>query len=344
MRRALLVAPLMAALLPLPIRGVRAGAVSPPVVDLHVDLSYRTNYRGGTLANGSGQYPAALLARAGVAGVVLPLFIPHDVSPAGPRVTDLEASRARMLELIPTVPPYAPPGCDAPAGAVRTWFSLEGAAPLAGVPDAARTWAARGVRLFGLVHTSDNALATSSGGGGAPKSVGLTPLGRQLVHDIDAAGGIVDVSHASDTAVADVLAEAQKDGAPVVASHSNVRALTANPRNLTDEQIRGIARSGGVVGVNLYTRFLATKGRATIADVVRHMRHLVRVAGVDHVAIGSDYEGDIVPPVGMETVLGFPRLFAALRAAGFSYDDVARVFGANALRLLCPPSAPSPKK
>ena len=186
------------------------------------------------------------------------------------------------------------------------------------------------------MHTRDNALATTSSGEG-PKTSGLTELGQRLVHEIDRAGGIVDVAHASDRAVADVLAEAQKDGAPVVASHSNARALTPHPRNLTDEQIRGIARSGGVVGVNLYSRFLTTRGRAKIADVVRHVRHLVGVAGALHVAIGSDFEGDIEPPIGMETVLGFPKLFAALRAAGLSYDDVARIFGGNALGLLCPP-------
>jgi membrane dipeptidase len=325
-------------LAPLPLLGAAASEASPPVVDLHVDLSYRINYKGGTLARGSGQYPASELGPAGVVGVVLPLFVPHDVSQTGPRLQDLETSRARLLELIPTVPPYALPGCSTRDGAVKTWFSLEGAAPLAGDRGAARTWVDRGVRVFGLVHTKDNALATTSSGGDA-KTVGLTPAGRDLLHDIDHAGGLVDVSHASDAAVADVLAEAAKDGAPVVATHSNARALTPHPRNLTDEQLRGIARSGGVVGVNFHSRFLTPKKRATIADVVRHVAYLVRVAGVEHVAIGSDYEGDIEPPLGMESVRGFPRLFAALRRAGFSRDDVSRVFGANAMRLLCPPAA-----
>jgi membrane dipeptidase len=325
----------LAALVPLPLAGAAATEASPPVVDLHVDLSYRVNYRGGSFARGSGQYPASALRRAGVAGVVLPLFVPKNVSPEGPRRQDLEASLASVLALIPKTPPYAPPGCSAPDGSVRTWFSLEGAAPLAAEPDAARTWAARGVRLFGLVHTADNVLATSSGGANPP-TTGLTSVGRTLLHDIDRAGGIVDVSHASDATVADVLAEAQKDGAPVVASHSNARALTPHPRNLTDEQLRGIALSGGVVGVNLYSRFLVTGRRARIEDVVRHVQHLVRVAGVEHVAIGSDYEGDIEPPLGMETVRGFPRLFAALRAAGSSFEEVAKVFGSNAVRLLCP--------
>jgi membrane dipeptidase len=334
------VASILAALAPLPLRGAVAEESSPPVVDLHVDLSYRVNYRGGSLARGSGQYPASELARAGVAGVVLPLFVPHDVSATGPRLSDLESSRAHLLALIPTVPEYALPGCAANDRAVKTWFSFEGAAPLAGDRSAARTWVARGVRIFGFVHTHDNALATSSSGG--QKSLGLSAAGRDLLHDVDAAGGIVDVSHASDATVADVLAEAAKDGAPVVATHSNARALVSNPRNLTDDQILGIARSGGVVGVNFHSRFLVQRGRATIADVVRHVLHMVRIAGASHVAIGSDFEGDIDPPVGMESVRGFPRLGRALRRAGLSGEDVARIFGENALRLLCPHDAPAP--
>ena len=334
-------ASILAALAPLLLRGAAAEESSPPVVDLHVDLSYRINYRGGTLARGSGQYPASELARAGVGGVVLPLFVPHDVSPSGPRLSDLEGSRANLLALIPTVPEYAPPGCEGNDRKVKTWFSFEGAAPLAGDRSAARTWVARGVRIFGFVHTHDNALATSSSGG--QKSLGLSAAGRDLLHDVDAAGGIVDVSHASDATVSDVLAEAAKDGAPVVATHSNARTLVPNPRNLTDDQIRGIARSGGVVGVNFHSRFLVPRGRARIADVVRHVLHLVRIGGASHVAIGSDFEGDIDPPVGMESVRGFPRLGRALRRAGLSREDVAHVFGENALRLLCPHDAPAPR-
>jgi membrane dipeptidase len=334
------VAAVFAALSPLPLRGATAEEPSPPVVDLHVDLSYRVNYRGGSLARAA-QYPASELSRAGVAGVVLPLFVPHDVSPSGPRLSDLDGSRINLLMLIPTVQQYALPGCEANDHEVKTWFSFEGAAPLAGDRAAARTWVARGVRIFGLVHTHDNALATSSSGG--EKSVGLSAAGRDLLHDVDAAGGIVDVSHSSDATVADVLAEAAKDAAPVVATHSDARALVPNPRNLTDEQIRGIARTGGVVGVNFHSRFLVAHGRATIADVVRHVQHLVRVAGASHVAIGSDFEGDIDPPVGLESVRGFPRLARALRRAGLPGEDIARIFGENALRLLCPHDAPAPK-
>jgi membrane dipeptidase len=335
---ALLVAS-VTALSPLPIAGAAVIATSPAVVDLHVDLSYRVRYAHGTFARGSGQYVASRLLAAGVAGAVLPLFVPSRVSPTGPRTEDLEGSYADVVSLIPKTPPYALPGCRAKAGSVRTWLSFEGSAPLAGDPEAIARWVSRGVRLFGLVHTSDNVLATSSSST-SPSSTGLTEAGREFAHRVQRAGGIIDVSHASDRATDDMIRLALEDGVPAVATHSNARALTAHPRNLTDDQIRGIAQTGGVVGVNLYSRFVKIDGEgkapARIEDVVRHVRHLVAIGGVDHVAIGSDFEGDIRPPVGMDDVRGFPRLAAALETSGVSRSDVAKIFGQNALRVLCP--------
>jgi membrane dipeptidase len=319
----------------LPIAGALAAPRTPEVVDLHVDLSYRVNYRGGDFGRGSGQFVASHLRRDGVGGVVLPLYIPRDVSPEGPRMSDLDASFERVVSLIPKTPPFALPGCSAPAGTVRTWLAFEGAAPLAKDPSAVERWTKRGVRLFGLVHTYDNALATSSGAGNA-RVGGLTDAGRDLVRRIHAAGGIVDVSHASDATTDDVLGIAEADHVPVVATHSNARTLAPHPRNLTDDQIRRIANTGGVVGVNFHSRFLAPSGRATLADVVRQIEYLVKVGGVDHVAIGSDFEGDISPPPELRDVDGFPRLSRALAARGMSRDDVAKVFGRNALRVLCP--------
>ncbi len=327
----------------LPLAGAAVEPTSPPVVDLHVDLSYRVNYGHGTFANGSGQFVAAELARANVAGVVLPLFIPKDVSPEGPRASDLEASYVRLMSLIPATPPYAKPGCAPAPGRVRTWLSFEGAAPLANEPDAVAQWVSRGARLFGLVHTSDNALATSSGDA-SPATTGLTDAGREFVRRVYRAGGVVDVSHASDAATDEMIAMALAESVPIVATHSDARAITPHPRNLTDDEIRGIAGSGGVIGINLHSRFLAGKRGAKLADVVRQIEYMVRVAGVEHVAIGSDFEGDIRPPRQLESVRGYPRLAAALRRAGMSVGDVARIFGANALRILCPRDSATVKK
>jgi len=326
----------------LPALGADAAPAPPPVVDLHVDLSYRVNFKAGAFDKGSGQFMAAKLLRAGVSGVVLPLYIPREASPTGPRAEDLESSFARVISLIPKTPPFALPGCEPKTGAVRTWFAFEGAAPLAGDAGAVDRWVARGVRIFGLVHTYDNALATSSGDA-APAASGLTDAGRDLVRRVHRAGAVVDVSHASDAATDEIIALSKRDGVPAVATHSDARALAPHARNLTDDQIRRIAETGGVVGVNFHSRFLVPRGRASLADVVAEVRYLTRVAGVDHVAIGSDFEGDILPPPELRDVSGFPRLAAALAESGMSAEDVRKVFAENAERILCrpPPRTPS---
>lgn len=326
---------LWALLLPLPWAGASAEPATPGVIDLHVDLPYRVNFKGASLDQGTGQYPARALRQAGVVGVVLPLYVPRDVSPTGPRATDLARSAARILELLPQTPPYSPPGCGAAGASVRTWLAFEGAAPLAADPGAVPAWIRRGVRIFGLVHTYDNALATSSGRG-QPAPFGLTNSGREVVRRVHEEGGILDVSHASDAATDEMIALARKAGRPIVATHSNARALAPHPRNLTDAQIRGIAATGGVVGVNFHSPFLVPHGRAKLADVVRQVRHIARVAGVGHVAIGSDFEGGIRPPKSLATVRGFPALARALREEGLSAEAVSQIFHRNALRVLCP--------
>ncbi len=323
-------------LVPQPLRGAAVEPTPLEVVDLHVDLSYQANYKHRAFAAGSGQYPAAALRRAGVRGVVLPLYIPRDVSPSGPRARDLETSYARVFGLLGRTEPYALPGCSARPGAVSTWLSFEGAAPLAADPDAVSGWVARGVRLFGLVHSYDNALASSSGARGGA-SFGLTDAGRRVVERIHAAGGIVDVSHASDRATMEIVRMAIAAKRPVVASHSNARRLAAHPRNLDDEQLRAIARTGGLVGVNFHSPFLARGRAATLDDVVRHVRYLVRLIGAEHVAVGSDFEGDIRPPPELAEVTGYQRLARALLApdVGLTRAEVEAILAKNALRLLC---------
>lgn len=319
----------------LPAAGADAAERPVGVVDLHVDLSYQYNYRHHPFSDGTGQYASNRLRRAGVVGVVLPLYVPRGVSDTGPRLQDLEFSATRVLAALAASRVYAAPGCAAAAGdRVRTWLAFEGAAPLASAPESAAAWVGRGVKLFGLVHTYDNALATSSGVS-PPSSRGLSAKGRDLVQAIARAGGIVDVSHASDPATRDVIALAEAAHFPVVASHSDARALAEHPRNLTDDQLRAIARTGGVIGVNFHSPFLARGRRATLDDVVRTIGHMVAVAGEDHVAIGSDFEGDIRPPAGLEDARGFPRLSAALAAAGMPRDVVEKIFAKNALRVLC---------
>ncbi|MCC6215053.1 MAG: membrane dipeptidase [Polyangiaceae bacterium] len=308
-----------------------------PVVDLHVDLPYQVVHRERGLAEGTGQFRAADLLRAGVVGVVLPLFVPATVAPGGPQAEHYEASLGRMVDLLPKTRPYVPRACGVAPGEVATFFSFEGAPHLARAPESTAAWVERGVRVVGLVHARDNALASSSGEP-EPSERGLTERGREVIERAYAAGAIVDVSHMSDRATADAIALAQRLGRPILATHSNARARAAHPRNLRDEDARGIAATGGVVGVNFHGPFVARGRPARLADVVGHIRHLVRVAGEDHVAIGSDFEGGIRPPAGLRDATGYPRLARALLAAGMSEELVRKVFAGNALRVLCPPA------
>jgi membrane dipeptidase len=304
-----------------------------PVVDLHVDLPYQQGFHEKSLFQGTGQASLSALRSGAVAGVVLPLFVPRDVSPTGPRIRDLEDEYLRVLPELLRGQGLLPPGCNEGTG-LRTWLSFEGAGPLADAPESLDAWVARGVRLVGLVHTEHNALASSSGDARAV-TYGLTEAGKQLVRRAHALGVAVDVSHASDRAVTDVLALARETGGVVVATHSNARALCDHPRNLTDEQLRGIAATGGVVGLNFHSPFVVRKRPATLADVVRQAQHLLRVAGVEHVAIGADFEGGVRPARGLEDASHFPDLAKALLGAGVSEAAVRRVFSENALRVLC---------
>lgn len=311
------------------------------VADLHVDLSYQMTYQGKQLATATGQVPAAALREAGVGLLVLPLFVPHDVAEEGPRLSDLESSYRRLHAALSVTPPYALPGCASLGGHVRTLLSFEGAAPLAGREDQVGLWVSRGLRVFGFVHSYDNALASSSGKGpGLPTpAFGLTDAGRRLAEAVFQHRALIDVSHASDRATRELLDIADATGGVVVATHSNARALANHSRNLADDAIRRIAKTGGVVGVNFHSPFLRRdRRRATVDDVVAHVRHVASVAGVAHVAIGSDYEGGIVPPKELDSVRGLAVLQRALLASGFSAVDVERILFGNAMRVLCPSS------
>ncbi|HYP90734.1 MAG TPA: membrane dipeptidase, partial [Polyangiaceae bacterium] len=231
-------------MLPLLLAAASPGAVraqtSFRVVDLHVDLPYQLVFHGHELTEGSGQAALAKLREGGVSGVVLPLFVPRNVSPEGPRAVDLEDSYERVLRALFLDQGLALPGCrdgGAPSAHVRTWLSFEGAGPLADAPEALDGWVARGVSIVGLVHTEHNALASSSGDARRVE-YGLTDAGRRLVRRAHQLGVAVDVSHASDRAIDDVLTLSRETHGVVVATHSNARALCDHPRNLSDAQLR----------------------------------------------------------------------------------------------------------
>ena len=315
--------------------GATAEPAPVPVFDLHVDLSYQVNYKQRALDRGRGRYLARDLLRSGVSSVVLPLYIPRNASPKGPLMKHLLESHSVMRRGLARTAPYAATGCQGQP--VETHFAFEGAAPLGRKLKSVEQWVKRGVSIFGLIHVYDNELGASSTERRAkPNDHGLTRRGKELVRRVHARGGVIDVSHMSKNATADVLQQAEAAGVPVIATHSNAYALAPHHRNLTDAQLRRIAKTGGLIGINFHSRFLlGGAGTATLSDVVRHVAHVVRIAGEEHVAIGSDFEGGIRPPTALKDVRGFPKLAGALSAAGYSRATVRRIFHDNAQRVLC---------
>ncbi len=300
------------------------------VVDLHVDLPYQLVYQGRAFNEGSGQFSLDKLTRGGVEGVVLPLFVPQRVRATGRQLSDFELSYARVFEQLIRHSVFMPPGCYARPGRVKTWFSFEGVGPLG--PEDVAKWALRGVRIFGLVHNENNALMSSAA---VPHDFGITQRGRAVMREIAKVGGLIDVSHASDDAIAEATQYAGEIGAVVIATHSNARALAKNSRNLTDALMRAIAKTGGVVGMNFHQPFVVRGRPATLDDVVAQVKYTISVVGERHVALGSDFEGDIRPAVGLTDAASYPHLARALIKAGLSEASVHNIFSNNALRLLC---------
>ena len=233
------------------------------------------------------------------------------------------------------------PSCSGTPSGIRTWFSLDGAAELAGEPTKIGLWVLRGVRFFRLVDAQSNELATSWNE--PVPVVGLTRRGVDVVRRIYAAGGIVDVGSGSSTMREDVFAIAREYRAPVVALSANARGLADDARNLTDSELRSIGRSGGVVGLSLDETRVVRGRTASLHDVIRQLQHLVKVAGVDHVAIASGYES-IAPPEGLATAARFPSIARALLGAGMQQDDVERILNRNAMRILCPRDVSGPTR
>jgi microsomal dipeptidase-like Zn-dependent dipeptidase len=181
---------------------------------------------------------------------------------------------------------------------------------------------AAGYRMIAPVHFFDTVFAGSAHGVGKG---GLTTAGRALVSGLEERSMILDLAHASAKTIDDALALARR---PVIVSHTGVRGTCDNPRNLSDAHLRGIARTGGVIGIGFWETAVCGRDAAAIA---RAIRHAAAIAGIDHVALGSDFDGAVATPF---DAAGLPALTEALMAEGFGDTDIARIMGANAIRAL----------
>ncbi|MBX7513865.1 dipeptidase [Qipengyuania sp. GH38] len=201
-------------------------------------------------------------------------------------------------------------------------FSAEGLQSLEGDIDNLETLYAAGMRMAGLTHFFDNELAGSMHG---LEKGGLTDMGREAVRRMEAMGMIVDIAHCSHQCVSEILAMATR---PVVSSHGGVQATCEVNRNLTDDEIRGVAATGGIIGVGYWEGAVCDTSPRAAAKAMKHIRDLV---GIEHVALGSDYDGAVT--VRFDTS-ELTQVTQALLDEGFSEEEIRAVMGGNALRVI----------
>jgi len=239
-------------------------------------------------------------------------------------------------------------------GKIAALIGLEGGHGIEDDPRILRDFYALGVRYMTLTHTNTNNWADSSGDiedHNVKHHGGLTSFGREIVAEMNRLGMMVDISHVADKTFFDVI---ESSKAPPIASHSSCRALANVPRNMTDEMIVALARKGGVIQINFNCGFLSQKSAdeyaaqkkrgvkesaqkefpATLGDVVDHIEHVIKLAGIGAVGIGSDFDGVTCTPSGLDDVSKFPALTRALLEKGHSPDDIRKIYGGNTLRLM----------
>ena len=186
----------------------------------------------------------------------------------------------------------------------------------------------RGVVYMTLCHNGNNQLCGSCRFN--DENLGVNAFGEQVIREMNRVGMMVDISHAGIQTFYDALDISQK---PIVASHSSSRALCNHPRNLTDEQMKALASKGGVAQVTLYNGFLKEEGTATIQDAITHLNHMVGVMGIEHVGIGTDFDGDggIIGCASASELINFTRHLLKER---YSEEDIRRIWGGNFLRVM----------
>ncbi len=216
----------------------------------------------------------------------------------------------------------------APGGPIAALLGIEGAHALEGDLDNLDAFARLGVRYLGLLHFSANEAGRPAYGPGRSDHEGLTPWGFDLVRRCEAQGVLVDLAHINRRGFLDACSVATR---PPIVSHTGVLGAFEHWRNIDDAQLRAVADKGGVVGVIFCPRYLGGRG---LCDVVRHMVHILDVVGEEAPALGSDWDGFMLPTPDLADPRGLPLLTDALLDAGLPERTVAKILRGNVLRVL----------
>lgn len=207
-------------------------------------------------------------------------------------------------------------------------LGIENGIALGGDLSMLKHFADRGVTYITLCHNGDNDICDSAKG--CNTHGGVSPFGEKVIKEMNRLGVMVDLSHGGEKSFYDALEISSK---PIVCSHSNCRALCDHPRNLTDEQLRALARKGGVAHTTFYPGFLRAAGEADILDGIAHLQHAIDVMGIDHVGIGTDFDGDGGVP-GMADSSEIMNFTIQLLRRRFSEEDIRKIWGGNWLRVM----------
>ena len=189
-------------------------------------------------------------------------------------------------------------------------------------------FAQRGIVYITLCHNGDNAICDSARG--TQTHGGVSAFGEQVIGEMNRLGVMVDLSHGAETSFFDALSISQT---PIVCSHSNCKALCDVPRNLTDAQLKALAQAGGVAQITLYHGFLRKEGEADIRDAMAHLNHAIDVMGIDHVGLGTDFDGD-GGIKGLADASELINFTTALLQQRFSKADIKKIWGENWLRVM----------
>lgn len=241
----------------------------------------------------------------------------------------------RVIEAYPDVFEFAGSASDIErvfgSGKIASLLGIEGGHVIENSLGALRAFYRAGARYMGLTHFANTDWADSATD--EPVWDGLSPFGEEVVREMNRLGMLVDLAHVSPASMSDALNVAE---APVIFSHAGARALADHPRNVPDSILRRLPSNGGLVMQVFFPPYINTgvDSTATVAEVADHIEHIRDVAGIDHVGIGSDFDGIPLYVEGLEDVSTFPALFIELARRGWSDEDLGKLAGENLLRVM----------
>ena len=310
------------------------------------------------------------LRQGGVGGQFWSVYVPYAPTAARTQLEQIDIAR-RVVDRYPERLAFAASADDVEramrAGRVASLFGMEGGHAIENSLGALRAYYGLGVRYMTLTHSKTLDWADSATD--VARHGGLTRFGEEVVREMNRLGMLVDLSHVSPASMEDALRVSE---APVIFSHSSARALCDHPRNVPDDVLRALQANGGVVMVTFVNAFISPefarastplwkqyderasrladplarqalwrelaarmpKIKVTLGQVADHVEHVRKVAGVEAVGLGGDYDGNDAWPEGLEDVSGYPRLFAELLRRGWSEEDLARLANGNILRVM----------